>query len=318
MTVVMRRMKVEDMDDVKRVDLLAWGDLVERMHPYIQKITPRTDINLLSYLRADPEGSIVAVDEHAGIVGSSFSHVWGRTGWVGPISVLPSYQGRAVGKSLLRHSLRQLEGRGCTDIGLETSPEVAVNVGMYMRAGLRPEGMIVVLGRTLDGGTPEGWSDAGVSVEPLSTSRLAKQHLVETRRVSNTLKQGLDYTPEMTLTREFSLGETFVARSEGAVVGFCIVHTSMRREGMRCAAVRALCVTPPSGGAVVEALLSSAERYAAESDMPEMLVPAPGGTKLALDVMFSRGYSVVQTLERFMWLGGSGMDDGLNLCSWSG
>jgi ribosomal protein S18 acetylase RimI-like enzyme len=318
MKVVIRRMKVADMDDVKRVDLLAWGDLVERMHPYIQKVTPRTDLNLLSYLRSDPEGSVVAVDDHAGIVGSSFSHIWGRTGWVGPISVLPSYQGRAVGKTLLRHSLRRLESRGCTDIGLESSPEVALNVGMYLRAGLRPEGIIIVLGRALEGVKPEGWSDRRVSVERLSDSKLGRHHLTEMRRVSNALKQGLDYTPEVTLTKEFSLGDTLVARSDGEAVGFCVVHTSMRREGMECAAVRALCVAPPRGVDVAEALLSSAEVYAAEAGSPEILVPAPGGARLALDVMFSRGYSVVQTLERFMWLGDSGLGASLNMCSWSG
>ncbi len=318
MKVVIRNMKVADMDDVKRVDLLAWGDLVERVHPYIQKVTPRTDINLLAYLRANPEGTVVAVEDHAGIVGSSFSHVWGRTGWVGPISVLPSYQGRSVGKVLLRHSLRHLESRGCTDIGLESSPEVSLNVGMYLRAGLRPEGIIIVLGRSLERYRPEGWSDQRVTIDHLSDSKIEKRHLVEMRRVSNALKQGLDYTPEVTLTREFSLGDTLVARSGGEVVGFCVVHTSMRREGMECGAIRALCVLPSGGAGALEALLSSAEEYAALAGSPEILVPSPGGARLALDTMFSRGYSVVQTLERFMWLGNSGLGESLNLCSWSG
>ncbi|MGQ9588313.1 MAG: GNAT family N-acetyltransferase, partial [Thermoplasmata archaeon] len=150
MAVVIRRMKVEDLVDVKGVDLLAWSDLMEKSYGVKTRLSPRTDENILSYLHSDPDGAFVAVDELAGVIGSCFSHVWGTTGWVGPLSILPSYQSRGLGKELLRSSLRYLEDQGCVDIGLETMPENATNLGMYLKLGLRPEGLVLVLGKRLE------------------------------------------------------------------------------------------------------------------------------------------------------------------------
>ena len=125
MTVTIRKMKVDDLIDVKGVDLVCWTDLFEKQYGIKGKISPRTDQNLLSYLHSDVDGAFVASDIFAGIIGLSFSHTWGSTGWVGPLSVLPSYQAKGVGKELLKHSLRYLEDQGCVDIGLETMPENA-------------------------------------------------------------------------------------------------------------------------------------------------------------------------------------------------
>jgi hypothetical protein len=74
------------------------------------------------------------------------------------------------------------------------------------------------------------------------------------------------------------------------------------------------------GDTVLEAMLASAENTAAEAGAPEILVPIPGNRRHAMDAALSRGYKVVQTLERMMWMGSSGLTTGTgeNLCSWSG
>ena len=319
MAVVVRQMRVDDLEDVRRVDLLAWEDLVKRLYPAISRTTPRTDANILSYLHTDADGAVVAVDERAGIVGSCFSHIWGKTGWVGPLSVIPSYQHMGVGKALLKSSLRYLEDRGCADVGLETMPEESSNIGLYLRVGLRPEGLVVVLGRSLEGHKPSPPS-AAVSVERFSKARSRDQLLARVKEISSSLHPGLDYSVEVGVTEKFSFGDTLFAKYDSKVCGFCTLHTVLRRDEMAGAAVRCIGIRPGYGDVVLEPLLSSAEDIAAEAGCPEILVAVPATRRRALDALLSMGYSVTQTLERMMWMGSSGLTSGTgdNLCSWSG
>ncbi len=319
MAVVIRKMKVEDLVDVKGVDLLAWSDLMEKSYGTRVRLSPRTDENILSYLHSDPDGAIVAVDELAGVVGSCFSHVWGTTGWVGPLSILPSYQARGLGKELLKSSLRYLEDQGCVDIGLETMPDSAVNLGMYLKIGLRPEGLVLVLGKRLEQHEVPEEPAGNITVERFSESGVQEALKSKIKRLSNSVRLGLDYTKEVELTQKFSFGDTIVATSKGKVVGFCNVHTSPRRVNMGGASIRVLVTDPASKEDALDALIASAELLGADANSPEISVAMPAQSRRALDAAFSRGYTVVQSFERLMWMGSSGMSDRINnLCTWSG
>jgi ribosomal protein S18 acetylase RimI-like enzyme len=319
MAVVIRRMKVEDIVDAKGVDLLCWTDLRERFYGIRERLAPRTDENMLTFLHSDPDGAFVASDECAGIIGSCFSHVWGATGWVGPLSVLPSYQARGLGKDLLKRSLRYLEEQGCVDIGLETMPENPTNMGMYLKAGLRPEGLVLTFSKKLDPEALEEGSEGRVSIERLSESSVQDALKKQMKRLSGSLRPGLDYTKEVELAQQFSLGDTLVATFKDQVVGFCLVHTVLRRLNMSGSAVRVLAVDPGARDEVLESLVAAAELMAADAKTPEISIPIPAQCRRALDLAFSRGYFITQSLVRLMWMGSSGVSDkSYNLCSWSG
>lgn len=319
MGVVLRKMKVDDIVDVKGVDLLSWSDLYERSYGSKVKLTPRTDENILSYLHSEPEGAFVATDEYAGVIGLVFSHVWGATGWTGPLSVLPEYQAKGLGKVLLKHSLNYLEDLGCVDIGLETMPENALNLGLYLKVGLRPETLVLLLAKKID---PEGLQEepvGGVTVERFSESPVQDKLMSELRRISGSLRLGLDYTKEIELAQEFSMGDTIVATSKGRVAGFCVVHTKPRRVNILTASVRVLAIDPSSKEDIIEPLLVSAELLAADAGVSEISLAVPAPCRRAVDISFSRGYAVSRTLERLMWIGSSGVSERTyNLCSWSG
>lgn len=320
MSVVIRKMKVEDIPDVKKVDLLSFETLVETRYPDIKAITPRTDESVLSFMRSDADGAIVAVDEIGGIIGSSFSHVLGKTGWVGPVSVLPAYHGRGVGKELVKHSLEYLDNRGCSDIGLETMPESQANMGMYLRIGLRPVGLVLVMGKVMaeSEARAETASDE-VLVERYSESRAKEDLLSKMRKLSHELQSGLDYGPEILSTQDYLSGETLVAMRGNRLVGFSIVRTHPTRERMQNAVVRALVISPSAGDTPLEPLLSASELLALDDRSAEISVPVPSASSRAVDVLFSRGYQVAQTYERMMWLGMPGISERTyNLCSWSG
>jgi ribosomal protein S18 acetylase RimI-like enzyme len=319
LSVTIRKMMVDDMVDVKGVDLMSWSDLYERCYSPRAKLSPRTDTNILSYLHSDPEGAFVASDDRAGIVGLGFSHVWGATGWIGPLSVLPAYQAKGLGKDLLKHSLNYLEDLGCMDIGLETMPESAINLGLYLKVGLRPESFVLMLARTLETEGLEEEPAGGVTVERFSESSIQGKFKSEMRRISGALRLGLDYTKEIEIAEEFSIGDTIVATSRGKVVGFCVVHTDPKRVNMTSSSIRVLAIDPGTKDDVLGPLLASAELMSAEDRCDEVSIGIPSQCRRALDIAFSRGYSVRQSFERLMWIGSSGVNERTyNLCSWTG
>ena len=319
MALVIRNMKAEDLVDVKGVDLLCWNDLMEKSYGIKSKLSARTDECLQSFLSSDMGGAFVATETRAGVVGSVYSHVWGATGWVGPLSVLPSYQSQGLGKELLKHSLRYLEDQQCVDIGLETMPENATNLGMYLKVGLKTEGLVIMFAKKLDKGELEDEPSGSVSVERFSDSSVPGRMKSEIRTISNSLRMGLDYSKEVDLTHRYSFGDTIIATSEGDVAGFSIVHTVARRVNKPAAGIRVLAVDPRAEVDILEPLLISSELLAADAGMSEISIAVPATCRRAADSLFSRGYIVQRTLERLMWMGSSGMSDRtFNLCSWSG
>lgn len=319
MGVVIREMRVEDLVDAKGIDLLCWNDLMEKSYGIKDKLSARTDESILSFLHSDPEGAFVASDEFAGVIGSCFSHVWGTTGWVGPLSVLPSYQARGLGKELLRSSLRYLEDQRCVDIGLETMPESSTNLGMYLKVGLRPEGMVFVLGKRIEPHELQDETFERVSIERYSESQAQEDLMARFKNISNALRMGLDYSKEVDLTMKYSLGDTLVATQKEKVAGFAVVHTVQKRMNLSATSVRMLAVDPGAKLDVFETLIASAELMAADAGTKEISIAVPATCRRALDSVFSRGYSIVQSFERLMWMGSSGMsDNSFNLCTWSG
>ena len=319
MNISIRKMVKDDLADVKGVDLVTWTSLSEKSRGLKSRLTPRTDENLLSYLRSDPDGAFVACEDFAGIVGSVFSHVWGSTGWVGPLSVLPSYQDMGIGKELLRDSITYLEDEHCNDIGLETMPEIQDNLGMYLKFGLRSEGLILVLGRKLDSMDLQDEPVGNVTVELLSESSDKQAMKDEIRRISGSLRTGLDYTKESELVRDYFMGDTIVASARNRVAGFSIVQTTSRRTDMSGAITRVVAVDPSAQDDVLEPLMASAELLAADAGATEVTLAIPIDCRRALDAAFSRKYNVVRSFERLMWAGSSGIGERVfNLCSWSG
>jgi len=88
-------------------------------------------------LVAELEGSIVG---H--VVVSPVSISDGSAGWhgLGPISVLPAFQGQGIGGQLMREALRQLREQGAAGCVLLGDP------AYYVRFGFKPEPALVLPG----------------------------------------------------------------------------------------------------------------------------------------------------------------------------
>jgi putative acetyltransferase len=129
------------------------------------EISNHTEQFIIEALRAAQALTVSLVAEVDGrVVGHvAFSPVTisdGTQNWygLGPVSVLPKYQGQGVGKALIREGLSRLKGlgaRGCCVVG---HPEYYKKFGFDNPVGLEHEGVPpeAFLAMSFDGNTPQG------------------------------------------------------------------------------------------------------------------------------------------------------------------
>ncbi|MGX7951378.1 GNAT family N-acetyltransferase [Tsuneonella sp. HG249] len=110
-----------------------------RTQPYSDGSEP----DLIDRLRRDGDLTLSLVAQQAGaIVGHiAFSRVTisdGTSDWygLGPVSVLPEFQGRQSGGQLIRHGLRALAGKGARGVVLLGSPDYYRRFGFEHDPGL--------------------------------------------------------------------------------------------------------------------------------------------------------------------------------------
>ena len=153
-----RLMRKEDADTVRQVDSIAFGAWARQVRAESAPSYQRTRANVLACQERDPEGCFVA-EEESQVVGFIFSRTWGSVGWFGTFAVLPEYQGRGIGQRLIAASLDYLRHEAGRVIGLETMPESAYNLGLYLKLAFRATFPTLSLVKALDRAAVE---DAGL------------------------------------------------------------------------------------------------------------------------------------------------------------
>ena len=162
------------------------------------------------------------------IVAFNVVHRSGVEGWMGPLAVRPDWQGGDLGKEIVRSGTRLLATRGARVIGLETMPRTMDNIGFYSRLGFIPGRLTITL--TIDAHEA---SAAGRKLRTLGAlSATAREDAVEAARsLTHALIPGYDFTREMRLTHELSVGDTLVLEEGGRIVGFAVFHTAPLVDG---------------------------------------------------------------------------------------
>jgi GNAT superfamily N-acetyltransferase len=171
------------------------------------------------------EGAMLWRDERGHIAAFNMVHHSGTEGWMGPLAVRTEYQNTGTGKEIVTRGTEWLKQRGATVIGLETMPRTMDNIGFYSRLGFLPGRLTITT--TLD---------AVLATEPAQLlgrkSAREKDDLVaECRGVLQAMLPGYDYTREIVLTDDLSLGDTVLLRERDRLVGFALCHTVPLVEG---------------------------------------------------------------------------------------
>lgn len=170
-------------------------------------------------------GAVLWRGPHDEVVAFNVAHRSGVEGWMGPLAVTPEMQGAGLGKEVVREGIEWLRRDGATVIGLETMPRTLDNIGFYARLGFIPNRLTLTL--TLDATHGDCSAELFARLSPNDRD----DALEECRRLADALLRGYDFTREIALTHELSLGDTLLLRRGDDLAGFALCHTAPLVEG---------------------------------------------------------------------------------------
>ena len=171
-------------------------------------------------------GAMLWRDDRGHIAAFNMVHRSGTEGWMGPLAVRTEYQGTGLGKEIVSRGVEWLRQSGATVIGLETMPRTMDNIGFYSRLGFSPGRLTLTM--TLDAAL----SDRPALLLARRSAQEKESTIAECKSLLERLAPGYDYTREIQLTDELSLGDTVILRSaDGALEGFALAHTVPLVEG---------------------------------------------------------------------------------------
>jgi GNAT superfamily N-acetyltransferase len=171
------------------------------------------------------EGAMIWRDERDHIAAFNMVHRSGTEGWMGPLAVRTEYQGSGVGKEIVQRGVEWLKTQRASVIGLETMPRTMDNIGFYSRLGFLPGRLTITM--TLDAQQ----SIEGARLFGRLSTRARDDALAECRDLVQRLIPGYDYSREITLTSDLSVGDTVLLYDGDRLVGFALAHTAPLVEG---------------------------------------------------------------------------------------
>jgi GNAT superfamily N-acetyltransferase len=171
------------------------------------------------------DGALLWRDDRGHIVAFNMVHQSGTEGWMGPLAVRTEFQGAGTGKEIVTRGVEWLKTRGASVIGLETMPRTMDNIGFYSRLGFLPGRLTITT--TLEA----AYSELPAVLIGRLSAQARDDALAACRALVQRLLPGYDYTREITLTHELSLGDTVLLYDGDSLVGFALAHTAPLVEG---------------------------------------------------------------------------------------
>jgi GNAT superfamily N-acetyltransferase len=244
------RPTLRDIESLNRVFADAFTDRYSR-DGLVGVRVPQLNNLVWRYALEDAgDGSMVWRDADGHMVAFNMVHRSGTEGWMGPLAVRPDRQGEGLGSTMVRVGIEWLRSQGATTIGLETMPRTVDNIGFYSRMGLVPGHLTVTLVHDVprrSSGTPELLSALGAG---------ADQAIQQCRALAHQIIPGVDFTRELSLTRELGIGDATLCREGENLVAFALWHSAPLAAGRPKDELRVLKLVA-SGPAAFDRLLQA-------------------------------------------------------------
>jgi ribosomal protein S18 acetylase RimI-like enzyme len=138
-SIELRRARVVDLKDVANVWTKAIDNL-DKKHGFFEEPTPSSlseNPHFAFWLTKNPASFWVAEDKNQ-IVGYSYSFLRGSLWFLADLFILPSYQGKGLGRNLIEKTLKSWNGHRITNHTLITPAFNRSSVSLYMRFGMLP------------------------------------------------------------------------------------------------------------------------------------------------------------------------------------
>lgn len=225
-------MKKEHLEKVNEIYSKAYsvGRIVEGIRDHE---VPLYELRTLEFLlNASSQGAFVGSVKRK-MVSYLFSRLWGSLGWLGPLGVLPAYQGKGYGKSIIRKGIDFLKKSGASTIGLEISPRSNANIGLYLSLGFREAYLNVEFSKKIPIAPSKGRPSKETFIHEMGKLSQAEQRdvLDKVEKLSRSVFNGLVLTGEVENTLRSEMGEAFLVYAEGVPKAFFTCHLAPHFQG---------------------------------------------------------------------------------------
>ncbi len=232
------------------------------------------------------DGAMVWRDEGDRIVAFNIAHRSGAEGWMGPLAVRPDRQLGGLGKEIVGAAIDWLKQAGATTIGLETMPRTVDNIGFYSRLGFVPGHLTLTMTREVGRRGTDGYTILGALPAPQRAERIrAIGALVAA------IAPGYDYSREIQLTLDLSLGNVLIVERDGRPVSFALCHSAPLAENGTRDELRVLKVAAPGVGALT-ATLDAVSSWAASQNIRRIAVRCQSAFTEAYAALIRCGFRV--------------------------
>ena len=275
----------------------------------IREKRERDPKGLIVYLEKDPGGAFVAVDKRK-VVGAIFSHTYGKLGWIGTFGVLTEYQGKKIGKELMKKSIDYLDKeKNVTKLGLETPTDSPENIGLYSKLGFKPAFLTIRLYRdiVIDDEKAKQFEELieKKNVQSNFFSQKENKEDVYTRCewLASKIENGLDYHPEIEITDERELGETILLEHDGFIIAYAICRTQQRSLNVveETLNVRVIVIDPAQKDKeLLDILLYACEKFGLKNNRMSLRIAINSSYWLTYEYLLHGGFRVRGSLLRMI------------------
>ena len=181
MGLIYRQARSEDLDHVAAVFSTAIDDL-DKKHGFIHEPTPKTPPNpQYAFWLKKGSGAFWVAEDKGRLVGYTFSFLRGSLWFLADLFILPTYQGKGIGRSLIERTLGSWKHHRITNRALITPAFNRSSASLYMRFGMLPRQALYFASAPRD--------DVDRALGSTEPKRLQIEESAGLERVSSTLKE---------------------------------------------------------------------------------------------------------------------------------
>ena len=250
------------------------------------------------YYYQGEQGAFV-VEESGQIRGAAFCHLWGKTGWIGPLAIVPEKHHLGLGKELALHATEYLKNQACATIGLETNPRSNRNLGFYTKIGFVPSTLSIDLIKAVSPIAAEHDAASVHTIIPYSllSENQREKFLIQVANLTQMVNPTVDYSQLIKNYNQFEQGESLLFMRRQTPIAAAILQTepSLVEEQNVLLRMVAFIAHPKTPAAYFPIFLEDIARFARNNKMDRILVRTPTHSPKTLRALLLRNYLVVNS-----------------------
>jgi ribosomal protein S18 acetylase RimI-like enzyme len=264
---------------------------------YLITHIPPCRLDFLSmYLSDFPAGCFVS-EKQGEIIAAVMSHVWGKTGWIGPLAVAPKWHGYGYGSRLLNKAVSVLKDQACDTIGLETNPRSFKNVGFYLKAGFVSQLLTVDMLLHLERDKAHHADSSYHIVMYSQGNPSGKQSFVKSlQEFLGAYSLSIDHSPLLKAIDRCAYGESMLFYYKSQLFGYASIQSKPPSNDEDQNIMRVVAFLLKKGSPVyLDFCLKYFQQLAIDYSLESIMIRMPCGPPELTKTLLNRGYRIINT-----------------------